>query len=214
MAKATFSEELEKPVEGANKKSDWFKVQEGDNRLRILSNASAGAHHYSPSGYKGVCIGKDDNCKGCAEGTAPSIRYLVWVLDRRDNEIKPYNMPYKAYQQLAALQKSADWGFDEVPMPYDINLNAKGAGSKDVVYTLMPTPKREELPEEVKKELEKKTPTDMLLEKMKDKARKEVGGVSTEAPASSGTMKQTNASGLPEGVEYPADDINVDDIPF
>jgi hypothetical protein len=47
-------------------------------------------------------------------------------------------MPATFYDQIEALQTNPEYAFDEVPMPYEITLNAKGAGSKEVVYTVTP----------------------------------------------------------------------------
>ena len=52
--------------------------------------------------------------------------------------MKPYFRPVKVYRQIEALQENPDYRFDEVPMPYDLTLNAKAAGTKEVVYTILP----------------------------------------------------------------------------
>jgi len=209
MAKANYGEEMEKaPAMGGT--NDWFKAEEGQNRMRLLSTSAICAKHFSQTGYKGICIGVDDNCPGCKEGTKPSIKHLVWILDRKDDKMKLYNMPHKAFQQIVAYQKDPEWAFSDVPMPYDINLHAKNAGSTDVVYTIIPSPKQVPLEEAELAEVEKLTPTDIIVEKMKDKERKAVSG---EAPSKPVTNLK-NPSGLPETIEYPADEINLDDIPF
>ena len=47
-------------------------------------------------------------------------------------------MAHTIYKQIEALQMNEDYKFYEVPMPFDLTINAKGAGTKEVVYTLMP----------------------------------------------------------------------------
>ena len=47
-------------------------------------------------------------------------------------------MNFLAWPDIEKLQRDADYAFDEVPMPYDITINAKGAGTKDVEYTVIP----------------------------------------------------------------------------
>jgi hypothetical protein len=54
------------------------------------------------------------------------------VIDRTDGKFKLFFMPNTIYKQIEALQENPDYEFTDVPMPYDITINAKGAGSKDV----------------------------------------------------------------------------------
>lgn len=66
------------------------------------------------------------------------FQWLCFVLDRKGGQVKPYFMPVTVYRQIEALQENPDYRFDEVPMPDDLTLNAKGAGTKEVVYTILP----------------------------------------------------------------------------
>jgi hypothetical protein len=59
-------------------------------------------------------------------------------LDRLDGAVKPYFMPNTVFEQIEALQVNPDYAFDEVPMLFDVTLNATGAGKKEVVYTIVP----------------------------------------------------------------------------
>ena len=47
-------------------------------------------------------------------------------------------MPNTVYKDIEKLQKNPDYGFDEVPMPYDITIVAAGAGTLDVDYSVVP----------------------------------------------------------------------------
>jgi hypothetical protein len=93
-----------------------FKVKEGDNYIRILSGLEP-----HPGEYQGK----------------PTFKFVGWVLDRRDKQVKLYFMPVTIFKAIEALQKNPEYTFTEVPMPYDINVNAKQAGTTDVVYTVM-----------------------------------------------------------------------------
>ena len=42
------------------------------------------------------------------------------------------------YKQIEALQLDPEYAFEEVPMPYDITINAIGAGDIKVKYTVVP----------------------------------------------------------------------------
>ncbi len=99
---------------------------------------------------------------------------------------------------IKELMQDPDYAFEEFPMPRQINIRAKGAGTKEVEYSLMASPKKTPIPAEVLKELAEKPSPEELIEKMKAKR-----GNST------GTTDKTMAAD-----DYPKDAINTDDIPF
>lgn len=118
MTKVNFAASREKAEkEGLLGKGDYLKLQEGDNRIRLMSECLE---------HPGEFNGK------------PTFKWLCYVLDRRDGKIKPFFMAHTIYKAIEALQLNEDYKFDEVPMPYDVTINAKGAGTKEVVYTVMP----------------------------------------------------------------------------
>lgn len=95
---------------------DYFKVKDGDNRLRLMSECIP-----HPSTYKGT----------------KTFKWLCYVVDRRDGKVKPFFMPHTVYKQIEALQLDEDYNFADVPMPYDISIKAEKAGTKDVNYTVV-----------------------------------------------------------------------------
>lgn len=99
---------------------DYLKLKEGANRFRLMSE----------------CLAHVGNYKGTR-----NFKWLCYVVDRADGKVKPFFMPHSVYKQIEALQISDDYAFVDVPMPYDITINAKGAGTKEVEYTLMPAKK-------------------------------------------------------------------------
>lgn len=118
MTKVNFAASRKKAEEaGLLGGGDYFKPKEGDNRIRLVSEC---LEH--PGVYK----------------DKPTFKWLCRVLDRVDGLVKPYFMPNRVYEQFEALQDNPDYAFDEVPMPFDVTLNAKGAGTKEVVYTIVP----------------------------------------------------------------------------
>lgn len=106
---------------GALASGDRFKIVEGANRLRILSEFLPHTSYYQGS---------------------RRFQWLGYVLDRKDGLVKTWFMPNSIHKFIEALQSDPDWTFDEVPMPFDITLNAKGAGTKEVEYGVTPSPKR------------------------------------------------------------------------
>ena len=99
---------------------DFYKFKEGDNRFRLVSE----------------CIPHSSEFKG-----KRTFKWLCYVIDRRDNKFKPFFMGHTIYKQIEALQTNPEYAFEDVPMPYDLTVKAKGAGTIDVEYTLIPARK-------------------------------------------------------------------------
>ena len=104
-------------------KGEYFKPQEGANRVRLVS----------------VCLPHESSFKG-----QKNFKWLCQILDRKDGKVKPYFMPHTIYGFIRDLQLDPDYAFKEIPMPFDITINATGAGTKEVKYSL--TPARENKP--------------------------------------------------------------------
>lgn len=94
-----------------------FKVKEGKNAIRILSEP-----RMVQSTYQGTL----------------NTKFVAWVIDRADGKIKLYYMPKTVLEAISALEDDEQFGFSELPMPYDINITAKNAGTKEVAYTVLP----------------------------------------------------------------------------
>lgn len=106
--------------DGLLSSGDYLKLKEGSNRLRLMSECLP-----HPSEYQGK----------------KTFKWLCYVIDRVDGKVKPFFMPHTIYKQIEALQLEDDYAFSDLPMPYDLTVNAKGAGTKDVEYTVMPARK-------------------------------------------------------------------------
>ena len=105
-----------------------FKLKEGPNRVRIVQGFVPHTSEFTdPSGK-----------------TTQTFKWLTRVIDRRDGKIKVFFLGHTIYQQLVAFQQDSESGtdFDELPMPYDININAIGAGTMLAKYTVVPSQKR------------------------------------------------------------------------
>lgn len=130
--------------------SGVFKPQEGANKIRIV----AGPLKHSEM-YKGE----------------RRFKWLVYVLDRADGQVKPYFMPHSIMKLLLGLQQSEDYGFDEIPMPFDVALNAKGAGTRDVEYSVVPARKSTPLTAEELDAIGAKQPIEEFQAAIRDKGR-------------------------------------------
>jgi hypothetical protein len=103
--------------EGLLGNSDYLKIKEGKNQIRVVSDALP-----HPGEFKGK----------------RTFKWLVYVIDRADGNVKPYFMPNKVFAALEDLQTDEDHGFEGMPMPYDVSVNAKNAGTIDVEYSVVP----------------------------------------------------------------------------
>ena len=74
---------------------------------------------------------------------------------------------------IAKYETDEDYNFEGYPMPYDIKINAKNAGTKEVEYTVTPKPKREEVAEEVINTLFDKKPITEIITILKEKKKEE-----------------------------------------
>ena len=77
-----------------------------------------------------------------SDPSVASVLDPLGALEKPDGQIKTFFMPHTIHKFIEDLQTNEDWSFDEVPMPYDLTLNATGAGTKEVKYSVTPSPKR------------------------------------------------------------------------
>jgi hypothetical protein len=140
---------------------DIYKYKEGDNRIRLMTE----------------CLPHTSEYQG-----KKNFKWLCYVLDRRDGKVKPHFMPHKIYKAIEALQTSEDYAFAEVPMPYDLTIHAKGAGTVDVEYTLMPARKETPVTEDEELDLYKQKPLKDFQQQLKEKAAKGKAPVTDAAP--------------------------------
>jgi hypothetical protein len=168
--------------EMASVSGGWYKFKEGQNMFRLLTEPVAIYEDFK----RGMCY---ENC-----GFKGSIKHLCYVLDRADNKIKLFKLPHTIFKWLVSLEADPDWIFDGFPMPYDVNIEAKGAGTKEVDYNPKARPVKEAVKDELLAELAKKDKVEIIIEKLKAKS------------------KEKNQGATP--VEYPTEEIMPEDIPF
>ena len=115
--------------------SDYFKVANGNNIIRILSE---GVYHEST--YTDKKTGKVSVTK----------KFVMFVIDRKDGKVKPYFAPYTVYKDIASLEEDPFFAFQGMPMPYDVNVKVVNAGTLDAEYNVQASPNKSEItPEEL-----------------------------------------------------------------
>ena len=194
MEKANFDSIANAFDKDEDKSSDWFSFKEGPNKVRVLSSGSPLATVMQGREFRGAYY----QGRELLDGETVSEKWWTWIIDRADSNIKIAKFGKKILQQLASYQHSPRFKFDSLPMPYDIIITATGAGTKEVVYTIMPDEEIEITTKE-EEEYSKKTPIGDLTDKVREKQMKKDGAKSVE------TTKP---------IEYPEDKINPEDIPF
>lgn len=142
-------------------KGEYFKVQEGANKIRVLSEMI-----FNVSEYKGN----------------PTYRFVCWVLDRKDSVIKPYFMPVSIARALGTMQENPDYAFKDFPMPYDITINAKGAGTKEVDYQVVAARQNTPLTDMEQIAAKERTPIVEFVAKLNEKQGQAGKSTQEEAP--------------------------------
>ncbi len=140
----------------------YFKIQEGDNKIQLLSHLAPYALKWNGSRY----VPAEDGEEGV------SHKGVGWVL--QDGVIKNATLPYTVVRAIKDLMQDEDYAFSEFPMPRLINIKAKNAGTKEVEYSVVPSPKETEVSEEILAQLKEKLSPEEFVEKMRAKEKTEV----------------------------------------
>lgn len=185
----------------------WYKFVEGDNVFRVLTEPELFFEDFK----RGICY---TDC-----GYQGSAKFLTFVLDMKDNKVKVARLPYGIGTTIAGFQQDEDYKFDGFPMPFNIKVKAKNAGTKEVEYTVLPSPNRSDVSEQVLGELSKSKSVAEILTKMKDDQKQkhiEDGTWQKEQDRKASLKEEiatARATGNGEMDNYP-NEVNVDDIPF
>lgn len=109
---------------------DYFKVQNGNNIVRVLTEGV-----YNESEFK-------DPKSGVTKITK---KFVMFIIDRKDGKVKPYFAPYTVYKSIASLEEDPFYKFQGMPMPYDINIKVQDAGTLNAEYNVQASPNRTEI---------------------------------------------------------------------
>ena len=156
---------------GAPQSTPYFQIAEGANKIRVLSEGAIIASHWIGQKFH-TCFGKDKGCQYPHERENVNIKFLHWIIDRKDETTKLARFPYTIEKEIGALSADEDWAFDTFPMPFDLTLKAVGAGTKEVKYSVIPSPKRFDPSETELADYQAQTPIEEVVERMKEKAFK------------------------------------------
>lgn len=135
----------------------YFDIVEGDNRIQLLTHCAAYPVKWTGSKYEPAQEGD----------TGVSIKGVCLVL--HDGKIKDASLPYTVVKAVRELMQDPDYAFVEFPMPRLINIKAKNAGTKEVEYTVIPSPRETPVSAEILKELAQKPTPEEMVEKKKGK---------------------------------------------
>lgn len=153
---------------------EYFKFKEGENKIRVLAKPEIKVTRWK----HGICYKGAPYCKKESLGPNESLnkKWMVWIIDRATKKMVLADLPYTVAKEIRGYMDSEDYKFEEFPMPFDITVTAKHAGTIDVEYSVLPAKKEAELTEQEQEELRKKTPIIQILDRMKAKAREKVEG--------------------------------------
>jgi len=130
-----------------------------------------------------------------------SIKWMVWAYSFDTESFVILDMANAIATALRTYMDSDEYGFKEFPMPYNITVTAKNAGTKEEVeYTVMAARQNTELDPNLLEDYAKLTPIQQIKERLQAKQKDRMEGTATTGPASP--------------IDYPDEDINAEDIPF
>jgi len=136
-------------LEFSESNNQWLKLEKGDNRIRIVSEALPFAQYWVEN-KSYICLG--ENCGLCDTGAKKSKQFFLYVIDRKDKELKIAQVGVGIMKELKGLAISEDWAFESVP-DFDITIRKEGEGFGSVKYFVIPNAKKD-LSEEDKALLE------------------------------------------------------------
>lgn len=185
---------------GVGGSEGFWKPVEGANKIRIVAEPEL-----TVSRYKfGVCYEGAEYCK--KENLGPkenlSYKWLTWIIDRTMDKQYLYSMPFSVTKMITSLKTNEEYAFEDFPMPYDITLNVKNAGTKEVEYSVVPSRKETPLTAPELELYGTQTPIADVLDAMKEKARK----------THSDAVQEPDEAD--KKIAFPEAEINPEDIPF
>lgn len=202
MSKYNFGEKSKeaKKIVGAG---EWFKFQEGKNKIRILAVADDPLAYFW-QGKKTILF--TDETKHLFSGVdeegnpkRPSVKFPAYILDREDGEIKKTELPFTIHKSISELQADEDYAFEDLPMPYDLTITYTEKESPMNKYSVIASPKREDVAEVVLQKLAELTPINEVREKIKEDKLAKIEKDGDDIPVHEGINENT---------------INKEDIPF
>jgi len=182
--------------------SDWFNIEVGSNKVRILTHFEILPYHFVNGKYE-YCFGKEV-CEHCKNGVPITTQWLCYLIDKREDEsgeIKIAKLPYTVVKKVQQLQDDPEWSFDSTPMPYDITIKKvmkkDKNGRERPEYDVVGSPKREEIESEKLEELKEKNSVGEIKENIKNKKAKEQGIDLEKKPEPENENEEINPEDVP-----------------
>src|ERR1035437_1337005 len=117
--------------------SDFYKWKEGSNKMRIMGDFTEVNTINRGGSYAGHVTAKNQP-KG---EDKVRMQGWAWAMMRgattEADELRIIQCSKTILGQLVAFRNNPEYSFDTMPMPYDIDVQAKDAGTKEVVYTIV-----------------------------------------------------------------------------
>jgi hypothetical protein len=138
-------------ADSSSGKSDFMRLEEGENTVRIMSNPIQFYIHWcnGPDGSKRKFNSPVDDSAMVRRledsGFKRSARWLVKVLDRRDNTFKALEIGPQVFNGIKSLYSNKRWG---KVTGYDITITRAPKGTQPL-YSVTPNP-HEAIPSELK----------------------------------------------------------------
>lgn len=184
-------------------KGDWFTLEAGDNKVRLVSEYEVLARHWTGKGKSTVCVGKDKGCIFCnvgknEEANKPAIKFLMWVIDRRDGQFKIAEVGWTVVKAIGDLETDEEYAFDPATgLPgYDLNIKktVKGSGTQpsDFEYSVIASRTNKPLTDEETAQIKELKSIKEIVETIKSKV-----------------LKEYQAMGIKEGEPVPPPDEEV-----
>jgi hypothetical protein len=133
---STFEEEFSQFERNTGGRLSYFKFKEGDNVIRIVAEPRIVTSRYN----FGICYDGAPYClkENLKEGETLSRKFKTYIINRLTGNFEIADLPYTIAEGIMGLKKKTDYGFATFPMPYDITISARGAGTKEVSYQIVP----------------------------------------------------------------------------
>jgi len=188
-------------ADSSSGKSDFMRIEEGENTVRIMGNPIQFYIHWvnGPDGSKRKFNSPVENQALVRRledsGFKRTARWFIKVLDRKDNRFKALEIGPQVYNSIKSLYNNQRWG---KVTAYDVTIT-KGPKGTQPLYSVTPNPK-EALPSDLKAQfqefndrlnLEKliaPSPSSEIMEYMRWSEADTKG-----SPAKSGTSSKANA---------------------
>lgn len=202
-----FADQFNKDKEQVKTGGGWYKITEGANRLRVIGEPIIFFEKFN----RGICY---TDC-----GFEGSAKYLAWVLDHKDNQVKLMKIPYSIMEAIVSFMTNEEYTFSTFPMPYDITIQAKNAGKKEVEYAVVAARSNTPVPDVAMDEYKKQKPVAEIIARMKEKQiekDKQDGVYESKEDRLARLHKEYEESGNKpaeiDTIDYPEEDMSPEDI--